>query len=348
MSDNIDMTVTGGAFAAVRVGGWHHLGKVSDVQLSTLELLQMGGCDFPIHRGVIKIDELVETAEGFPPVRYQAEDERMTAIYRVHPETGEAQILGTASAKYPLWSPKDTFVGFGDNVLKYLGQPVKASTAGALDGGRQVFMGFELPQDIRLGSDEVIQLWLLVHTSFDQSAITRAAITPIRPVCANTVQAGISAALSTFTVKKTSRADIQAAQAQAALQLIPDYMEAYTARAQALLDTEVTKRKFIEIITDLWGPGEDARKQSVDIWQTKANTLIDLFENADTQAGIRHTAWGAYNAVVERQDWLSDVAPGTAPEDADAVRFARSVGITDGRKIAQPKTDFLDRLLALV
>jgi len=348
MSDNIDMTVTGGAFAAVRVGGWHHLGKVSDVQLSTLELLQMGGCDFPIHRGVIRIDELVETAEGFPPVRYQAQDERMTSIYRVHPETGEAQILGTASAKYPLWSPKDTFVGFGDNILEHLGAPVKASTAGALDGGRQVFMGFELPQDIRLGTDETVQLWLLVHTSFDQSAITRAAITPIRPVCANTVAAGIAAALSTFTVKKTANADIQEAQAKAALELIPDYVEAYTERATALLETEVTKRQFLEIITDLWGPGEDARKQSVDLWNAKADVLLDLFQNADTQANIRNTAWGAYNAVVERQDWLSDVAPGVKPQDADAVRFARSVGITDGRKIAQPKDDILERLLALV
>src|ERR1700752_1118695 len=339
------MTVTGGAFAAVREGGWHHLGKVVQEQVSTLELLQMGGCDFPIHRGVIRIDELVPTADGFPPTRYQAEDERMTAIYRVHPETGEAQILGTASAKYPLWSPRDTFVGFGDNILKYLGAPVKASTAGALDGGRQVFMGFELPQDIRLGSDEMVQLWLLVHTRFDQSAVPRAAITPIRPVCANTVAAGISAALSSFTVKKTANANIQEAQAKAALQLIPDYVEAYTERATKLLDTEVTKRKFIEIITDLWGPGDDARKQSVDAWQAKAHVLIDLFENADTQANVRHTAWGAYNAIVERQDWYSDVAPGTAPQDADRVRFARSVGITDGRKIAQPKDDILERLL---
>jgi phage/plasmid-like protein (TIGR03299 family) len=346
--DNIDLTVTGGAFASVREQAWHGLGTVVDHPVSALELLQLAGCDFEIRRGVIRIDEIVPTEEGMPPVRYVAEDERNTAIYRVHPTTGEAQILGVASGSYPLWSPKDTMVGFADGMIH--GVQIPAATAGALDSGRQVFMTLELPQELRVGglADEKVKLFMVIHTSFDQSAITRAIITPIRVVCQNTLRMAIRSQLNGIEIKKTRNANIQAAQAEAAISLFPEYVAKLQERADALINTKVTDAQFAAIVTDLWGPGDDASKRQQESWDAKFAQIVSIYNNDDTQANIKGTAWGVVNAISERQDWFTSVGSKVAEDKADSVRLARSLGITDGRNIDKPKVDVLERMLALV
>jgi phage/plasmid-like protein (TIGR03299 family) len=343
---NIDMTVTGGAFAAVREPGWHMLGVTVKENVKALELLRLAKGDFPILRGAARLDEMVPIDEaGEFTVRYEAVDSRNTLIYRVHPETGEAQVLGIASPGYPLWTPAQTLVGFGDAILG--AGHMRSATAGVLDEGRQVFMSFELPEDIKLGGVDLVKMYLTVSTSFDQSAQTQATISGTRVVCANTLAVANKSAKRSLAFRKTSRADLQAKQAQGALELVPEYTKALTEEAEALLSVKITDAKFTEIVTDLWGPGDDASKRMATLWEARLTQLQDLFATADTQANVRGTGWAAVQAVTEHRDWYSK-AKATDQAGRDAVRFARSVGLTPSVGILEPKIDITQRILALV
>lgn len=349
---NIDMTVTGGAFAAVRQPAWHMLGTVQENPAGALELLRAAKADFPILRGAARLDEVVNLGDETLPisVRYTAVDERNTLIYRVHPETGEAQVLGVASGSYPLLTPAETIVGFGDAILGK--GHTRAATAGALDGGRQVFMSFELPDDLVIGGGDPATLYLTVNTSFDQSTASAARISAIRVVCANTLEASRKAAKREIVFRKTARLDIQKMQAEAALKLVPEYVTSLKKEAEELLSIQVTNAKFLEIIEDLWGPGDDAGKAKTTRWEGQRDQLMGLFATATTQEFGRGTGWAAVNAVTEHRDWLSAVKsmnkkPMTDAEK-DAVRFGRSVGLTKGVNIAEPKIAMAERVLALV
>jgi len=348
MSHDIDLTVTGGAFASLREMPWHGLGTIVENPLNTLDMLKAGHCDFPVHGAPLKLDHEINLGDYTMPVyvRYQAQSDRHMIVFREHPETGEAQVLGVNGPDYQLWSPRDVFVGFGDGLLNYLGEigeRVERATVGALDEGRKVFMSFQLPNDIKVAADDTVQLYLTISTSWDASASTSARITPIRVVCANTLDMAIKSSIASFTIKRTRNANLQAAQARAAVELFPQYAKQFNDTAAKLLATPISNSRFQKLVTDLWGPGDDASKKAITTWETKQDELMALFAFAETNASGRGTAWAAYNTVVEYADWKTR-ATGDNP---DTTRFARSLGLADGRAIAQPKTDVLGALMAI-
>lgn len=347
MSHLIDETVTGGAFAAVRVPAWHNLGVTVQENVKALDLLRLAHADFPILRGAARLNELVPLDEsGNFTVRYEAVDTRNTLIYRVHPETGEAQVLGVASAGYPLLTPAETLIGFGDAIM---GQGhMRSATAGVLDEGRQVFMSFELPEELVLGGGDPAKLYLTVSTSFDQSTASAARISAVRVVCANTLEAARQAAKREIVFRKTSRLDIQALQAKSALELVPEYMALLKVEAEQLLSVKVTDAKFLEIIEGLWAPNEDAGKAKVTRWENRRDSLMELFATAPTQEFGRHTGWAAVNAVTEDRDWFSMVKGAATEEQKNTARFARSIGLSPSTGIIEPKRAMAQRVLALV
>lgn len=351
MLHGIDETVEGGAFASVRAPAWHKLGVVVEAQCTALELLQAAHCDFPIFQGPIQTSigiPLFPDTEDSVTVPMTAVDNRRYNICRLHPTTGDLQILGQASKDYPLWTPREVLVGFGDAILGQAKPNV--STCGALDEGRQTFMSFELPQDIRVGgmADEQVRLWLVVHTSFDQSKPTTATITPIRTVCANTLRVGMQRALSQFRIKKTKNADLQAAQARSALKLVERFRTEMTRRTDALVTMPFTTDQFVAMIERFWAPDEDAAKNVQTRWQEKKGQLVALFTTADTQANVRGTAYGALQAITEDRDWFSKVQgkKGEPKPDEDEVRFRRSV-IEGEKSVTEPKELVAKYLLEL-
>lgn len=344
---NIDETVTGGAFAAVRQPAWHGLGVTIDQPTTALDLLKLANADFPILRGAIKLDEKVPLdAEGNFTVRYEAVDTRNTVIYRIHPETGEAQILGVASAGYPLLTPAQTMIGFGDAIMG--AGHMRSATAGALDEGRQVFMSFELPDDLVIGGGDPVKLYLTVNTSFDQSTASAVRISAVRVVCANTLEQARQSAVREIVFRKTARLDIQALQAKSALELVPEYKTAVKKEAEELLAVRITNAKFLEIVDGLWAPDEDAGKAKVTRWEARRAHIKHLFEHAPTQEFGRGTGWAAVNAIGEDRDWFSQVKGHGTEDQKDATRFARSIGLTKATGIVEPKRAMAQRVLALV
>lgn len=232
---------------------------------------------------------------------------------------GEMNGIGIVSHEYPIVSEAMAF-GFLDQVID--SGEANVVSAGLLREGRQAFCCFALPDEIMVGGVDATKLYAMIRTSHDGSAPITGAITPIRTVCQNTVTLGLQMAQRTWSVRHTPNLKLQVDEARRALDIAYGYADAWNLAAKELVEVSVSNGKFDAMITDLFGPGEEPSKAASTVWDKKRTVLMDLFTQADTQANIRNTAWGAFNAIIEFQDW---VRPVRGADDAIAAQFERSL-----------------------
>jgi phage/plasmid-like protein (TIGR03299 family) len=197
---------------------------------------------------------------------------------------------------------------FGDNLLDGGG---RWETAGSIRGGRVVFGSIALSDSITLdpqGRADKIDNYLLINTSHDGSIAIQASITPVRVVCANTLNLALSAVRGkkapkqTFKIRHTQTAEGKIAVAREALGLAHKYMDEFALMANEMIQTEITKAQFDEIVALAYPAPEKDAKGSFKKYDAKVDLLQGIYvgQYNDTIAG---TAWGAYNALTERLDW---------------------------------------------
>lgn len=344
---NIDMSVPNGAFAAVRDPGWHQLGIVTQDEVDALTLLQMGYGDYEVFLGPCEtsVQVPIEPGSNFMK-RVTVDDPRVRNVYRFHPVTNEVQILGQSSPDKAMWNNRDVFVGWADNFM-HMAKPT-VSACGVLDEGRRAFMAWRLPKNILVhGNRDLVELWMTAVTSYDGSLATLAFVSPIRAVCQNTVIAGLKSAVSKYRVKRTKNAKLNVEQAAEMLALTYKYADEYRFVAERMADETMNLQTFDSIIRNLWGPDdEETNKRTLNAWEEKRTKLVHLFSEAPSNADIHFTAWGAFQAVSEYVDHLTDVKAASAKGVENGFRLWR--GMTEEKQVAKPKADMFDVLSDLV
>lgn len=353
LSHGLDVSDGAKGFAAKYYGGWHELGTVlTGDDTTAIQLLRGADADYPIFSSPIMASVPVPISPGseFMINKDVLDPNGRINTMRLHPVTREPQILGQAGKGYPLWTNEDVFCGFADEILK-VGRPT-ASTCGVLRDGRQAFMSFELPKEIRpggmTGDGEGVRIWMVVETSYDQVTPTAARLTTIRPVCANTLRAGTAQKFATYKLKKTKNADLKVKMAQKALGLADKFHEAALDEWNQLLAVHLTDWQYEQVITDLFGPGDSDDKATLTRWDKKLDKLRWLFAEDDTTANVRGTGYAAVNAVTKYADWETQVNQKAKPKGMtdDAVRFLRS--ISGEKSVNSPKVNITNAVLALV
>jgi phage/plasmid-like protein (TIGR03299 family) len=197
---------------------------------------------------------------------------------------------------------------FGDNLLDGGG---RWETAGSIRGGRVVFGSIALTDSITLdpnGRADKIDNYLLINTSHDGSIAIQASITPVRVVCANTLNLALSSfkgkkdVKQTFKIRHTQTAEAKIAVAREALRHAHKYIDEFSAIANLMIETEISNAQFDKIVELAYpAPTKDAKGS-----QKKYDSKMDLIQSIyvgqynDTISG---TAWGAFNALTERLDW---------------------------------------------
>lgn len=282
------------SFVGAREPAWHRLGKVYEDQdgLRTKDVL----ADLDAGQIVgIPVQGTLLTPDGVTLV----EDPTKKMTVRVR-STGPVP-LGVVSAEYGIVQEQEAFE-FGDNLIDS-GEAL-ISSAGLLDGGRRAFCCWKLPSNIIIGGTDEIDLFLLIALSHDGSLALTAAATPIRVVCQNTLTLGLAQAAHVWRVRHTAKAPMKIAEARRALEMTHAYMEAFQAEAEALISAKMTKRQYETVVKKLFGTKTEANdgKLAFKLWERKVETVMGLWA-ADTQEGIKNTAWGALNALTEFGDW---------------------------------------------
>ena len=293
-------------FASLRQPAWHNLGTVFQDEVNTAEMLSLAHLD----NWNVRLEE-VPVPNGF------VSDKNYSFVSRTNPfNKDQTDILGIVGERYTPLQNEDLF-SFGDNLLDGGG---RWETAGSIKGGRVVFGSIALANSITLdpnGIADKIDNYLLINTSHDGSIAIQASITPVRVVCANTLNLALSsfkgkkASKQTFKIRHTQTAEGKIAVAREALGLANTYIDEFSELANKLIQTEITKSQFDKIVALAYPEPEKDSKGSMKKWNSKVDLLNDIYvgQYNDTIAG---TAWGAYNALTERLDWYRTARGGNS------------------------------------
>lgn len=292
MSHNLDTTNGKTSFVSAHTMGWHRLGRLLDHSFTAEEAMEeglLGGWN-------VRKLPLLAAAEGL-----QIPVPGKSAVVRDNPVVPEqVDVLGTVGDTYHIVQNEE-HAALLDALVDESG--AHFDTAGALDGGRKVFITMKLPGHINVGGADPIDNYIAAINSHDGSMAFTLMVTPVRIVCQNTLNVAFQRGSNTFRVRHTSGVGKAIrSQAREALDLTFNYLDGFQEQANQLIDTTLTQTAFEELITREFGAGEDASPATVTRTENKLDKMAELFADANTQEGIRDTAWAGFNALVEYAD----------------------------------------------
>ena len=247
--------------------------------------------------------------------------------YRTMPATGELKPLGVVGNRYVPIQDSEAF-DFLNLVVDETGASVEG--VGTMAGGKQTVMYIKMPNSIKVGGYDQVDLNLMAHNSHDGSTAFTVAVTPMRLFCTNQVRMALKTSKSKISLKHTFGAKAKVAQARETLGLVFDYQEAFELEVERLLAQEFDTDQFTKLVETLL-PLDKANASKAQITKTEeAYSTLNGLWYADTQATIFGTKWAAYNAVAEYADWFKPVRGG---QDKELIRAERIVsGASDELK----------------
>jgi len=297
-----------------RTDPWHRLGTTVAGEAFTAEDAMTLG-----YLGGWRVRKVPLTAAEIGADGVTTMDVPGFATVRTNPFTGAPEALGVVGVGYtPLQNEEHA------QFLNHLADASGAvfDTAGSLRGGRQVFVTMRLPQHLTIGGTDRVDLNIAALNSHDGTSAFRVLVTPVRVVCANTQHAALRDHVSSWSIRHTRNAKAAVQAARDSLGLTFAYVEAFEAEAERLIDTATTDAQFFDLVADLFAtPEADAPTRVRHAHTQRQHTLARLWHDADTQADIRGTAWGAYQAVAEYVDHYAPVRTRHDPATARAVRL---------------------------
>src|SRR6478752_9255686 len=179
------------------------------------------------------------------------------ASVRTNPVTGRPDVLGVVGRGYtPIQN--EAHARILDLLVDESGAHFE--TAGSLRGGRQVFLTMRMPETMRIGGHDPVDLYLVALNSHDGTSAFRLLVSAVRVVCANTQAAALRQARASFSIRHTRNAAGQIEQARQTLGLTFAYAEQFQAEADAMIAQAMTDAEFEQVIANIWAePAEPAR-----------------------------------------------------------------------------------------
>lgn len=312
MGHNIDITDGVASFVSAHTDAWHQLGPVLDHNFTAEEAMTEGNL---AGWNVRKLPMFAALPNG-----KQIPVEGRNAVVRNNPvRRSQIDVLGDVGDSYRIIQNEE-HAGLLNALVDESGAHFE--TAGALAGGRQVFLTMKLPGHINIGGVDPVENYIAAINSHDGSMAFTLMVTPVRIVCANTLNLAFQNKTHMFRVRHTSGAEAALhSQAREALDLTFNYLDGFQAQAEQLINTTMTQAKFEALIEQEFGAAEDASPAAVTRAATKIDQMAELFADAQTQDGIRDTAWAGLNALTE---WADHYAP-TRGNDRDNARATKAL-----------------------
>ena len=292
------------SFASFREPAWHGLGTVFDTEKNTNEMLVAAN----LNNWNVRLEDM-------PIPSHLTSDKQYQYVVRTNPTTNtQTDVLGVVGERYHVLQNEDLF-SFGDNILDGGG---RWETAGSLRGGRVVFGSLALERETVLdpnGVADVIKTYLLINTSHDGSVAIQASITPVRVVCANTLNVALNrtkkkdGVKQSFKIRHTQTAEGKITVAREALGMANAYMTEFDKMAHAMIAKEISAQDFNNIILAAYPKPDLDTKGAVKKWENKVDMINDIY-TGEFNGMIAGNAWGAFNALTERLDWYRSARGG--------------------------------------
>jgi phage/plasmid-like protein (TIGR03299 family) len=317
MAHAIDETTGQAAVFVTGEPAWHKLGKTIEKAASSAEAIGLAGLDWRVEQWPVR---------AFDPDNPTTEAAMPDTVANVRADT--KAVLGVVGKRYRVFQNHEAFDFMdglvGDKLAMY-------ETAGALHGGKRVWMMARIPKEYRAGADDLIKPYVLLTNTHDGSQALRMIPTTVRVVCQNTLNLALrEAGVEGLTISHHPRLESRIQEARAKLGIIAARFDKFDDELHAMLAKDLNAAEAGAYFRGMSGadlPHATERQR-----KSRNEVLGQMFGNFDNDrnamAGVKHTAWGAYNAVSEWADHQRKYR-GTTPADKldrqlDSVWFGQS------------------------
>ena len=268
----------------IRTAPWHGLGIRVENALTSGEALRMAGLDWRV------IQKRMTTEDGQPIEGFLA-----------NMRESDGRLLGVVTERYQVVQNQEAFA-FTDELL---GAGVTYETAGVLQNGRRTWILARLPQRYIISGDEITP-YLVFMNSHDGTGAIRAAMTPVRVVCQNTLNLALATAKRSWSTNHVGDIRGKMEDAKTTLLFADRYMGELGKAIDALNRKKLSDRQVYAYIDTLFPLAADAtEQQKKNLIRLKEDVKMRYFDAPDLQ-DMGKNAYRFLNAV-------SDFATHTKP-----------------------------------
>lgn len=292
-------------FDIKRLAPWDGIGMNVHGAFSSKEVMQRAGLDWSVSSRKLYL------SDGSPVPDVKA-----------NVRSTDNKVLGIVGSDYKIVQNAEAF-SFMDQVL---GEGVTYETAGALKGGRRVWVLAHIPGEYRFVEDKA-DPYILFSTTHNGSGAIKVCLTPIRVVCMNTLNLAIKTATRSWSIVHKGLMDQKIANAKNTLIASKEYMGALCDEMVNLNEIKLTDTQVYDYVKKLipmpLDPSEVTRRNV----SSKRTELMDRYELAPDLAHVDRSAYRFVNAV-------SDFATHSTPLRARSnYRDTRLLSILDGNTL---------------
>jgi phage/plasmid-like protein (TIGR03299 family) len=285
--------------ASYRQPAWRGLGTTFTKRVSTQKMMDLAH----LSNWNLRLESLSELLPGYSFVKPQFLPVRDNPFI-----PGQKDVLGNVGDRYQQLSNEDLF-GFGEMLLE--GRERHWETAGAFNGGTKVFATLATDDDIILdpnGQADAIKKYLLLYTTHDGSSTIIAKKTNVRVDCMNTLNVALRGIGDEFKCRHTKNMEQRMRDAKHALGFAKNYDEKFEAEVQAMIQTQMTKDKFLELVSEIYPKPEDNTRGRLRKWDYKVDALETIWnDGTKSVSNLDDTAWKALTVLTEHQQWLREI-----------------------------------------
>lgn len=207
---------------------------------------------------------------------------------KVNVRSDNNAFLGVVSDRYQMVQNRDAF-----SFLSYL-TDFRFVSAGIVSGGKTVWLCVEISEFMTLG--ENMKMYLVFSSTHDGKGAIRAAITPVRPACSNTLNLAFRQAVRSFSL--LHKGDVQGK-----LEMVGDillhegnYRAIFQQESERLAGIRLSSVAVNSLLDSLFPLPENATPRKQDIVESQRAGLISAY-NADDLGNLKGTAYGFIQAV---------------------------------------------------
>ena len=263
---------------------WHGLGVYVEEAPTSSDALRLAGLDWKVRQ------EEVYTDTG-----------TLISGYKANVRDSDDKVLGVVTNRYQIVQNEEAFA-FTDALL---GEGVTYETAGSLQEGKRVWMLAKMPEKYIIAGDQ-IEPYFVIMNSHDGSCSVKAAMTPIRVVCQNTLNFALRIAKRSWMAKHTSNIMDRMQEAQDTILFANCYMAELGKSIDELNRIKLTDKKVMEYMSEFFPVTTDMSPTQQKNNMKLLNDMKHRYFDAPDLEGVGKNGYRFINAV-------SDFATHSAP-----------------------------------
>ena len=267
-----------------RTAPWHDLGTRVEDAPGSKEALEAAGLNWQV------IQKEICTQDG-----------RIIPGFRANIRDQDQRVLGVVTNRYKVVQNEEAFA-FTDQLL---GEGVTYETAGSLQDGRRTWILARLPQRYIISGDEITP-YLVFMNSHDGTGAIKAAMTPVRVVCQNTLNLALATAKRSWSTNHTGDIRGKLKDAEQTLLYAGHYMKELGKAIDQLNQLRLSDQRVYEYIDELFPIMEEATEmQKKNIVRLRDDVKLRYFEAPD----LRNTGKNAYRFINAVSDFATHAKP---------------------------------------